>query len=54
MPRIPDRFDVEQVEHLAKMTCGHVVPFVKPPVVGWWEWCTKCGDFQHVTDGVSI
>ena len=37
---------------LGKLACGHVVPFVKEPIIGWGEWCTACSDFLTVIDGV--
>ena len=41
-----------KVEHLAKLSCGHIEPFVLSPIVGWYEWCSICKDFRHVIDGV--
>ncbi len=43
----------EVIEHLGKFECGHVSPFVGRPIIGWWEWCRTCQDFQTVVDGVS-
>jgi len=37
---------------LAKLTCGHIERFVKSPIGGWEEWCTRCKDFCVVIDGV--
>lgn len=40
------------MQYLAKLTCGHIEPFVRSPIIGWWEWCSICKDFRHVMDGV--
>ena len=42
----------ENPPHLAKLACGHIVRFVRPPVKTWGEWCPVCKDFCEVIDGV--
>ena len=44
--------EAEKPRYLAKLTCGHIEPFVLSPIIGWWEWCSVCKDFRHVVDGV--
>ena len=52
--RGPEEYMAFMIEHLAKLSCMHVEIFELSPILGWWEWCSKCQDFNTVIDGVSM
>lgn len=37
--------------HVARFDCGHVQPFLCPPIIGWADWCEVCRDFRWVVAG---
>lgn len=43
-----------KIQHLVKLSCGHIIIFKLSPIIGWGEWCTYCKDFYTVLDGVSV
>jgi hypothetical protein len=37
--------------HIGRFDCGHVQPFLCPPVIGWGDWCEQCRDMRWVIGG---
>lgn len=49
-PEAADRYEGIR-RHVARFDCGHVQPFLCPPIIGWADWCETCRDFRWVVAG---